>query len=205
MQNPPSAEAFYSKVTHASRTSLQWLRPSLLVVMACALQACGFWSTPPPAPNPTPNPYPQKTSHLKISVQDGSNVNNVEVVSLWTFGDIGCAPRNQVSGAAMAKQVNVTEHVEKVGPDYVATIVDDRFFPDKCRWRGGAYGIRFMHDNLVLSSTGVGPNQFDASGKLELTCTVPPDDPPTCFLRNKEVFLRSHFHGVFNVTMELKK
>jgi hypothetical protein len=183
----------------------RWLMLSLFIVMACVLQGCGNWPASPPAPSPTLNPHPQKTSHLKISVQDGSNVNIVEVVTLWTVGDIGCTPRNPVSGAAMVKQINVAEHVEKVGSDYVATIVDDRFLPDKCRWRGGAYGIRFMHDNFVLSSTGAGPNQFDASGQLELTCTVPPDDPPTCFLRNKEVFLRSHFRGVFNVNMELKK
>lgn len=204
MQTPASAGISCRKRAFTRSASWRWLMPPLSVCMTCALQACS-WPASPPAPSPTPNPHPQKTSQLKISVQDGAGVNNVEVESLWTVGNIGCAPIHPVSGAAIVKQVEVKEKVEKVGSYYVATIVDDRFLPDKCKWLGGAYGIRFMHDNHVLSSTGAGPNEFDGSGKLELTCTPPPDDPPTCFLRNKELFLRSHFQGVFNATVELVK
>lgn len=204
MQSPTNAGVACSKRVRAGATSWRWLMPLLLMGMAGALQGCDFGSTPGSAPTPTPNPHPQKTSQLKISVQEGSGVNNVEVESLWTVGDIGCAPIHPVSGAAIVKQVEVKEKVEKVGPYYVATIVDDRFLPDKCRWLGGAYGIRFMHDNHVLSGTGAGPNQFDASGRLELTCTSPPA-LPICDLRAREAFDRSHFKGVFNATVELVK
>jgi len=137
-------------------------------------------------------------------VQDGSGVNNVEVNSIWTVGNIGCAPIQPISGAAIVKQVEAKEKVEKVGSDYLATIVDDRFLPDKCRWLGGAYEVRLMHDNQLLSVTGGGPSQFDASGKLELTCTPPPS-VPVCDMRAREAFDRSHFNGVFNVTLELMK
>lgn len=183
--------------------SRRWLMPSLLIGLACALPACS-WNAPPPAPSPTPNPHPQQTSHLKISVQDGSGVNNVEVNSIWTVGNIGCAPIQAWSGAAIVKQVEVKEKVEKTGSDYLATIVDDRFLPGKCRWTGGAYEVHLMHDNHLISVTGGGPNQFDTSGKLELTCR-PPSGLSVCDLRSREAFDRTHFHGVFNVTLELMK
>ncbi len=180
--------------------------PSLFIVMACALQGCDFGPAPAPAPapSPTPNPHPQKTSQLKISVQDGSDVNDVEVKSIWTVGNIGCAPIQPISGAAIVKQVAVKEEVEHVGSYYIATIVDDRFLPNKCRWLGGAYGIRLMRDNHLLAKTGAGPNDFDASGKLELTC-IPPPGLSVCTSRAREAFDRIHFHGVFNVTLELMK
>jgi len=200
----PASTTDAESMTDTFGASQRWLTSSLLIVMACALQGCGNWPASPPAPSPTPNPHPQKTSHLKISVQDGSGVNNVEVNSVWTVGNIGCAPIHPVSGAAIVKQVEVQEKVEKVGSYYLATVVDDRFLPDKCRWLGGAYEMHFMHDDHLLSVTGAGPNQFDASGKLELTCTPPPS-VPVCDIRAREAFDRSHFHGVFNVTLELMK
>jgi hypothetical protein len=202
MQNAFKANASSDKATFTAAAASPWLA-SLLICAVSVLSSCA--NPPAPAPSPTPNPHPQKTSQLKISVQDGSGVNKVEVNSILTVGNIGCAPIHPVSGAAIVKQVEAKEKVEKVGSYYVAIIVDDRFIPDKCKWLGGAYGISFMHDNHVLSSTGAGPNKFDGYGKLELTCTPPPDDLPTCFLRNKELFLRSHFHGVFNATLELMK
>lgn len=201
MQNAFKANASSDKATFAAAAASPWLA-SLLICAVSVLSSCA--NPPAPAPTPTPNPHPQKTSQLKISVQDGSGVNNVEVESIWTVGNIGCAPIHPVSGAAIVKQVEVKEKVEKVGSYYVATIVDDRFLPDKCRWLGGAYGIRFMHDNHVLSGTGAGPNEFDSSGKLELTC-IPPPHIALCELRAKEAFDRSHFKGVFNATVELVK
>jgi hypothetical protein len=201
MQNPTIVGSSSRRRAHTLGALRRWF---MLLVMACTLQGCGNWPASPPAPSPTPNPHPQKTSHLKISVEDGSGVNNVGVNSVWTVGNIGCAPIHPVSGAAMVKQVEVKENVEKVGSDYLATIVNDRFLPDKCRWLGGAYEVHLMHDNQLISVTGAGPNQFDASGKFELTCT-PPSAQSICDLRSREAFDRSHFHGVFNVTLELMK
>jgi len=203
MQAPASARVFCSKGLYTRGASWRSLIRWLLISMTCALQGC-HWPASPPAPSPTPNPHPHQTSHLKISVQEGSEVNNVEVSSIWTVGNIGCAPIDPISGAAMVKQIEVKEKVEKFGSDYIATVVDDRFLPDKCRWLGGAYEIHFMHDNQLLTVTGAGPNEFDASGKLELTCSPSPPDPE-CDMRAREVFDRSHFHNVFNVTLELMK
>jgi hypothetical protein len=144
-------------------------------------------------------------SHLKISVEDGSGVNNVEVKSLWTVGDIGCSPKHPISGAAIVKQLDENERVEKVGPEYIAEIIEDRFFPGKCKWSVGGWEIRFMHNSHVLSVGGASSNEFDATGKLELTCIPPPDTPPLCGLRSDESFDKSHFKGVFNATLERVK
>lgn len=194
-------------VVRNKRRHFSWIRrivSPLLISLLCTSQGCS-WPATPVAPSPTQNPHPHKTSQLKISVQEGSGVDDVVVRSIWTIGNIGCAPIHPISGAAIVKQVEANEKVDKFGSSYVATIVDDRFLHDKCNWLDGAYEINFIHNNQVLSVTGAGPNEFDASGKLELTCTPPPDKPPTCFMRNKETFLRSHFHGIFNVTLEKVK
>ncbi len=153
------------------------------------------------APEPIPNSNPRATSTLKISVEEGSGVDNVEVRSIWVVGNIGCAPVHPVSGAAIVKQIEVEETVKKIGSYYVATIISDRFLEDKCRWLGGAYEIHFMHGATLMASTGVGPKSFDSAGKMELTC-IPPPDIPICELRKKEAFDRAHFAGVFNATVE---
>lgn len=145
------------------------------------------------------------TSHLKISVEDGSEVDNVEVKSLWTVGNIGCAPIHPVSGAAIVKQVEVLERVEKVGSEYIATIVNDRFVRDQCNWLLGGVQVQFMHNTEVYSVVGATPGEFDSTGKLELTCIPPPGKPSLCGLRSRESFFRSHFKGVFNATLETVK
>jgi hypothetical protein len=182
----------------------RWLTLSLLICVAFALPGCE-WPATPPAPSPTPNPHPKTTYQLKISVQDGSGVNNVEVKSIWAVGNIGCLPIHPVSGATIQKQVEVNEKVEKVGSDYVATIIKDRFLFDKCKWYSDGWGLRFMHNNYLLARGVSGPNEFDAAGKLELTCIPPPDTPPLCGLRSNESFDRIHFKGVFNATLEIMK
>ena len=56
-----------------------------------------------------------------------------------------------VEGNTRVKQVDVQEQVEKVGDDYVATIVLDRFQNDKCQWANSGLGINFFHNNYLLS------------------------------------------------------
>ncbi|WEN14037.1 hypothetical protein PY254_12410 [Rhodanobacter sp. AS-Z3] len=177
-----------------------------MLLLACALVVLYGCANPPApaAPSPTTNPHPRKTSQLKISVQDGAGINNVEVESIWTVGDIGCAPTHPISGAAIVKQVVTDEKVDKFGSQYIATIIDDRFLPGKCKWRGRAYEVRFMDNEQLLIQTGAGPADFDASGKLELTC-IPPPHIGICELRAKEVFDRNHFQGVFDATLEVEK
>ncbi|HEY8230582.1 MAG TPA: hypothetical protein VIG31_09055 [Rhodanobacteraceae bacterium] len=156
------------------------------------------------APSPTVNPNAHTYSHLKITAEPGSGIDRVEVHSIWTIDNIGCAPLRPYSGAPITKQVEVKEKVEKVDSYYLATILDDRFVPGKCRWDGDGYDIRFMHGDTLLASAGAAPGNFNGSNVIKLTC-VPPPDFPHCFLRNKELFLRSHFKGVFNAAVEIMK
>ena len=156
------------------------------------------------APSPTVNPNAHTYSHLKITVQSGSGVDRVEVHSIWTIDNIGCAPLRPFSGAPITKQVEVKEKVEKVDGYYLATILDDRFVPGKCRWDGDGYDIRFMRGDTLLASDGAGSGNFNGSNVIKLTC-MPPPHFPTCDLRNRETFDRSHFKGVFNATVEIVK
>ena len=177
----------------------------VLLLLASLLAGChsdAYWNAQ--APSPTLNPHPHKVSHLKITVEPSSGVDHVEVHSIWTIDNLGCAPRRWPSGSTIQKQVDVKEKVEKVNGYYLATILDDRFVPGKCRWDGDGYDIRFMHGDTLLASVGEGSGNFNGSNIIKLTC-VPPPDFPTCFLRNKESFLRSHFKGVFNASVEIMK
>ncbi|SFT72613.1 hypothetical protein [Paraburkholderia aspalathi] len=178
-------------------------RTRLIILVLCIcldillLQGCSN----PQAPEPKANPDPRVTSHVKITVEEGSGVDHVEVKSIWVVGHLACAPIRQPSGSYVTKQVEVPEKVEKVGSYYLATVINDRFLPDACKWIGDSYEIRLMHGNTLLATAGAAPNDFEKSDTRELTC-VPPPDFPTCFLRSKEAFLRSHFKGVFNITVE---
>lgn len=171
------------------------------------LSGCG--GPEPKAPEPTVNPHPHKFTKLKISVEPGSGVTGVKVESLWTVGNLGCAShQGWPSGASITKQVNTWEKVEKIDTnDYVATIIDDRFVPGKCKWNGGVYDIRFMHGNMVFSHGGAEPSDFQHSNKLELTCKsqeIPPF-PPECFMRNQEAFFKARHYQIFNATVEIEK
>lgn len=171
------------------------------------LQGC--YGKEPPPPEPFVNPHPHETTKLKITVAPDSGVNNVEVDSIWAIGNIGCAPHQAwPSGASIQKEVYPEEKVEKIGPyDYVATIVDDRFLPDKCEWYGGGYEIDFMHGDKDLSTMGTGLSDIEQAGVLKLTCAskISPSIPPLCMMKDQEAFMRSRFSGVFNATVEIEK
>ncbi|WP_146010578.1 hypothetical protein [Dyella sp. AD56] len=85
---------------------------------------------------------------LKITVEK-SEVNRVEARSMWSIGNVGCAPTVWL-GYQRIVPVNVSEQVEKVGDDYVATIIMDRFLPDSCHWSNGGPAIYFFHDGYRL-------------------------------------------------------
>ena len=188
--------------------------PSLLGV-ALVVLLLGGCGPEPQAPSPTANPHPHEFTKLKIRVESGSGVTGVKVESLWNVGNIGCAPHQSwPSGASITKQVNTPEKVNKTGPDeWIATVVDDRFLPDKCEWRGGGYDIRFMRDNTVLSYGGAGSKDFAASNVLKLTCeaqVIVPPAPPVCtvrdiFVRDMEQRFKDHHYKVFNTTLEIMK
>lgn len=182
----------------------QRLMAALAAIAFVTLQGCSS----PPAPSPTPNPHPTHARKLKISVERGSVVNRVEVESIWVVGDLSCAPVAWPSGSTIVKQVHVPEAVEKVGDDYIATLVLDRFLPDRCHWLGGGYGIRFYHDKSLLGVSGGSLETLhESGGKVEGVCVPPsaPGDPPICFSRNAkhDQFLRSHFKTLFNEDEEL--
>src|SRR6185312_8102866 len=161
MQNSFKADASDNQVASASAatSSCKKGRPlmplvgkslclALLLGAVCALQGCETDNRP--APTPTPNPHPQKTLKLLITVEP-SLVDRVEVSTQWVVTNLGCAPVQPISGAARVKQVDVKEHVEKMGDNYMATIIVDRFLPDSCHWSGGGAGIRFFHGNYWLA------------------------------------------------------
>ncbi len=188
-----------AKPLHAASRS--WLMP-LLFGFACTLQGC----SDPPAPTPTPNPHPTQILKLKISVEKGSDVNRVEVQSLWVVSNLGCAPVIWPAGNTRVKQVQVAEHVEKIGDSYVVTIFRDRFLLDKCRWVGGAAGIRFFNGDQPLSSVGVNDEVLSGKRTLEMTClTKPFVEVGTCGLREEESFYKSEDKHAFNITVELMK
>jgi hypothetical protein len=160
----------------------------------------------PPAPSPTPNPHPERTLKLKITVEKGSKVNRVEVQSLWVVGNIGCAPIIWPAGNSRVKQVNVPEQVKKVDGSYVATIVLDRFLPDKCRWVNGGSGVRFFHDGYLLSVDGVNNDVLQGKSVGRVTClTRPFVKVGTCGLRDEESFYKSEDKNAFNAMVELMK
>jgi len=177
-----------------------------LVGVALAVLSPGGCGPEPQAPSPTPNPRPHEFTRLKITVEPGSGVTGVKVESLWTVGNIGCAPnRGWPSGASITKQVDTPERVDKIGAnEWVATVVDDRFLPDKCQWYAGAYGIDFMHDGVVLSGTGAGKNELEWTDVLKLTCVFnEPQGAPVCSNRDLEATLRAHHLQTFNATVEI--
>jgi hypothetical protein len=192
------------KMFFASAVKLrQWLATTVAVAFAL-LQGCSS----PPAPSPTPNPHPAHIQKLKISVGKGAGVNRVEVESIWVVGDLSCAPVVWPSGSTKVKQVHVPEEVEKVGDDYIATLVLDRFLPDRCHWVGGGYGIRFYHDKSLL---GVSGGTLEAlrenGGRFEGICVYlpKPRDLAVCSSRDAkhDQFLHSHFKIIFNEAEEL--
>jgi hypothetical protein len=164
----------------------------------------------PKAPSPTVNPNAHEFTKLKISVEPDSGVTGVRVESLWTVGNLGCAPtQSWPSGAPIIKQVNVLEKVEKLDANnYLITTVDDRFLNDKCEWRDGGYGIDFMRYKSVLSSAATGKSRIEQAGVLKLTCetdVLVPPAPPVCFMRDREAFLKSRHYRIFNATVEIEQ
>lgn len=174
----------------------------LFVGAASALQGCNG----PPAPSPTPNPHPQHTVKLKITVEKGSEVNRVEVASQWVVGDLSCAPVIWPAGNTRVKQVTVQEQVEKVGDDYIATIIMDRFLTDKCHWINGGPNITYFHDNHRLSIDGLNDDILHGKKVQDVTClTNPFVEVGTCGLRDEESFYKSEDRNAFNATVEFMK
>ena len=182
-------------------------RLSVAAGMALLLLLLGGCGPEPQAPSPTVNPHPHEFTRLKITVEPGSGVTGVKVESLWNVGNIGCAPHEGwPSGASITKQVNTPERVDEIGAgEWVATVVDDRFLPDKCNWHGGGYGIRFMRDDAVLSSLGAGENELEQIDVLKVTCTFnePHGWPGGCFNRDQETMLKGRHAQIFNATAEI--
>jgi hypothetical protein len=201
MRNSFKADASDNQATFASvATSSRFML--LLICSMSVLSSCAN----PPAPSPTPNPHPQQTVKLKITVEKGSEVNRVKVASQWVVSDLTCAPVIWPAGNTRVKQVAVPEQVDKMGSNYVATIVLDRFLPDKCQWVNGGLNVQFFHGDRLLS--GVGVNGDVLSGKLTLgmTClTKLLANAGTCGLRDEESFYKSEDKNAFNATVELLK
>jgi hypothetical protein len=191
--------------TSGAGSTSSWCCAGCLLLLCSWLVGChsdAYWNAQ--APSPTVNSNAHTYSHLKITAEPDSGVDRVEVSTGWVIGNLGCAPRRWPSGSTIWRQIDVKEQVKKVDGYYLATVLDDRFLPGKCRWIGNSYGIRFMHGSTLLASTGAGPGNFNGSNVIKLTC-MPPPHFPTCDLRDRESFDRSHFKGVFNAAVEIVK
>jgi hypothetical protein len=174
----------------------------MLIAFVWALQGC----TSPVPPSPTPNPHPHRTLKLKITVEKNSEVNRVEVLTSWVVTNLGCAPIGYPAGNRVIKQVDVPEQVEKIGDTYVATLVEDRFLPDKCRWAGGGAVVNFFDDNHFLSVDGVNDDVTRGERIDEKTClTRPFVESGACGMRDHETFYKSEDRHAFNATVELMK
>ena len=174
--------------------------------LAALLGSCG---PEPQAPSPTPNPHPHEFTRLKITVEPGSGVTDIRVESAWIVGNDSCAPHQPwPSPAPITKQVNVSEKVDKTGLDeWTATIVGDRFLPDKCKWLDGGYDVKFLQKNLVISSMATEKRNIEQAGILKLTCKSQEIQPfpPVCFMRSQEAFFKAKHYKIFNATMEIVK
>ena len=177
-------------------------RLALLIAVMGMLQGC----TSPVAPSPTPNPHPHQTLKLKITVEKNSQVNRVEVLTSWVVTNLSCAPIGYVAGNRVIKQVDVPEQVEKIGDTYIATLVEDRFLPDKCHWAGGGAGVKFFHDDYLLSGDAVNDDVTRGERIDEKTClTRPFVKSGACGMRDEESFYKSEDRHAFNATVELMK
>lgn len=176
-----------------------------LLLTVPMLSGCG--GPEPKAPSPTVNPHPHKFTKLKISVEPVGRVNNVKVTSLWIIGNLRCAPTRRLSGSTIQKQIEVTENVKKIDSYFIATKLSDRYLPGKCDWHSDSWGVDFMQNGKIVGEIAAGPTAFAGSDMLKLTCvpTEPAPFPPTCFMRDRQTFLRRHFQGVFNATLEIVK
>lgn len=133
-------------------------------------------------------------------------MNRVEVQSIWVVGDIGCAPVIWPAGNPRVKQVEILENVEKVGDDYIATIVTDRFLPDKCNWLNGGVAVKFLHDNYLLATDGLTANALRGTTMVQVTClTRPFVRAGGCGLRDEESLYKSEDKNAFNASMEPEK
>ena len=177
-------------------------RFALLVAVIGMLPGC----TSPVAPSPKPNPHPHQTLKLKITVEKNSQVNRVEVLTSWVVTDLRCAPVAPIAGNPVIKQVDVPEQVEKMGDTYIATLVEDRFLPDKCHWMGGGAGVKFFHDDYLLSVDAIN-DDVTRGERVDLgTClTRPFVESGACGMRDEESFYKSEDKHAFNATVELIK
>lgn len=178
---------------------------ALLAVLLAGCHSDAYYDAQ--APSPTLNPHPHKVSYLKITVEPGSSINHVEVYSTWMISNLGCAPRRWPSGSTIQKEVKVKEKVEKINNYYLATIRDDYYLAEKCKWLTNVAwaNVKFMHDNALLASGGGGVELFRESNPLKLVCIPPPGGPLCELSKLKERFDRTHFTGVFDATLEIEK
>ncbi|MGH8215807.1 MAG: hypothetical protein ACREPZ_08965 [Rhodanobacteraceae bacterium] len=105
---------------------------TIAVSMALLVTLLGGCGPEPPAPSPT---------------------------STWQLGNFGCAPIIYPEGYMKNQPVFVNEKVAKVGNDYNAEILLDRFKRDKCDWSLVVMGIHFMHQGNVYATYGFRPSE----------------------------------------------
>jgi hypothetical protein len=179
----------------------RWFVP-MLVCAACMLEGCDNR----PAPSPTPNPHPQRTLRLKITVEKGSEVNRVEVKSLWVVTNLGCAPVSWPAGNERVKQVDASEKVEKTANDqYVATIVLDRFSPGECGWVNSGPDVKFFHNSYLLSTDALNSGVLHGQRPDAVTCLTRPFVEVGVCASGEERYYKHEDKHAFNAFVEMMK
>lgn len=97
------------------------------------------------------------------------------------------------------------EDVKKVGDNYIATIVTDRFLPDKCNWLNGGATVKFFHDGYLLATDGLAARALRGAATVQVTClTRPFVSVGSCGLRDEESLYKGEDKNAFNASMELE-
>jgi hypothetical protein len=167
-----------------------------MALLALLLGGCG---PEPPAPTPTPNPHAHETATILVSVSD-VQVDDVKVVSTWQLGNFGCAPIIYPEGYMKNQPVFVNEKVVKVGNNYDAKILLDRFNHNKCNWFLAVIGIDFMHKGKVYASYGLRPSETSTQ---DIVCMILPSSVGICELADSLNSTEQQIKRKFNATVEI--
>jgi hypothetical protein len=175
---------------------------SLLLLVSIVALSSGCSSENKPAPEPVPSPDAHVTTHLIITADD-SNVDDIQVVSVWMIGNLRCAPINYSGGYINAKQINVNESVKKVGDGYVASVLMDRYMQDNCKWIWGGSQVNFMRKGKIYSTFLISP-KTNNDNIYHLQCIPSGRFLGDCYRKGTLTVQDERFPNKFNAAVEVR-
>lgn len=176
-QDDPTAYQGQGQIDGVSAGNGAWIRNARLLGlgMGVALVAMllGGCSPEPPAAAPTPNPHAHKTATILVSVSD-SHIDAVGVASTWQLGNFKCAPVGWPEGNLKDQPVFVNEKVTRLGINFKASILLDRFKHDKCNWFLAVSGIDFMSNGKVYATYAFILSKIVSRQSVQIKCLPSP-------------------------------